>query len=99
MDKNNQYFKKNETEFREYGLELEGLANNLDNNKSEKLNHIISEDELERAYKILMPFLQSRLLGENKVWDDLGCEDLINYEKWLEWWLTNLKEENYIMPI
>ena len=33
MDKNNQYFKKNENEFREYGLELEGLANNLDNNK------------------------------------------------------------------
>lgn len=81
MDKKNI---KKETEFVKYGLELQGLANNLDDNKRELPNHIISEDDLETAYKMYIPFLKSRLFDENKLWDDLGCEDLINYEKWLK---------------
>lgn len=67
-----------------YGLELDAMVNNFKNNKRGLHEHIISESDMEKAYETYMPFLRSRLLSENDLFDSLGDEDLKNYEKWLE---------------
>ena len=69
--------KKNE----EYRLELEKYANNLDN-KRQDYSHIINEDYISNKY--IMSLLSGILLEENNVFDAMGDNDLINYEKWLE---------------
>lgn len=81
-----------------YGLELLSVVNNLDN-KRQGINHNITIDELEMAYKSFMPLLSELLSSENAIYDEMGDEDLNNYEKWLKWWLMNLNEANYIMQI
>ena len=65
----------------EYRLELEKYANNLDN-KREDYSHIINEDFIFDKY--MGALLSSVLLEENNIFDAMGDNDLINYEKWLE---------------
>ena len=65
----------------EYRLELEKYANNLDN-KRQDYSHIINEDYV--FNKNISTLLDSILLNENNIFDAMGDNDLINYEKWLE---------------
>ena len=65
----------------EYRLELEKYANNLDN-KRQDYKHIINEDYVSDKY--IMSLLSGILLEENNIFDAMGDNDLINYEKWLE---------------
>ena len=67
--------------FEDYRLELEKYANNLDN-KRQDYSHIINEDYISNKY--IMSLLSGILLEENNVFDAMGDNDLINYEKWLE---------------
>ena len=65
----------------EYRLELEKYANNLDN-KRQDYSHIINEDFV--SDKHIVTLLSSILLEENNIFDAMGDNDLVNYEKWLE---------------
>lgn len=64
--------------FEKYRLELQKYANNLDD-KRQDLKHIINED-----VKDVYEYLQDTLLEENNIFDAMGENDLINYEKWLD---------------
>ena len=67
--------------FEEYRLELEKYANNLDN-KRQDYSHNINEEYASDKYISMM--LRGVLLEENNIFDAMGDNDLINYEKWLE---------------
>ncbi len=60
-----------------YCLELQEYANNLDD-KRQDLEHIINED-----VEDVSEYLCDALLEENNIFDAMGENDLINYEKWL----------------
>lgn len=64
--------------FEKYRLELQEYANNLDD-KRQDLKHIINED-----VKDVYEYFKDTLLEENNIFDAMGENDLINYEKWLD---------------
>lgn len=66
--------------FEEYRLELEKYANNLDN-KSRVDNHTINEEYL--YDQALSEVVKCILMEENNIFDIMGENDLLNYEKWL----------------
>ena len=66
--------------FEEYRLKLEEYANNLDN-KSRINEHIMNEDLL--YDNALSEVMKCILMEENNVFDIMGENDLVNYEKWL----------------
>lgn len=67
--------------FEKYCLELMEYANNLDN-KRQDYKHIITEDLCFDGE--LMAHVGQILSTENEVFDAMGDNDLINYEKWLD---------------
>lgn len=75
--------KKSEADLKEYSMKLY-LAVNNSNNKRESFQHNINKGEMEKVYMEYMPLLRELLASENAIYDNLGEEDLINYEKWLE---------------
>ena len=66
--------------FEEYRLKLEEYANNLDN-KSRINEHTMNEDVL--YDNALSEVMKCILMEENNVFDIMGENDLVNYEKWL----------------
>lgn len=64
--------------FEKYRLELQEYANNLDD-KRQDLKHIINED-----VKDVYEYFKDTLLEENNIFDAMGENDLINYEKCLD---------------
>ena len=67
--------------FEEYRLELEKYANNLDNKRQDYL-HNINEDVI--SDRFIVGLISDILLEENNIFDAMGDNDLLNYEKWLE---------------
>ena len=67
--------------FEEYRLELEKYANNLDNKRQDYL-HNINEDVI--SDRFIAGLISDILLEENNIFDAMGDNDLLNYEKWLE---------------
>ena len=65
----------------EYRLELEKYANNLDNKRQDYL-HIMNEDVVFEKY--ITGLIGDILFDENNIFDAMGDNDLVNYEKWLE---------------
>ncbi len=70
-------------------LEYKKMENNLLTHKRQHNLHTINKAELSKAYTSYLRFQTTVLKDVNAEYDDMGWEDLKNYEKWL----VNVREE------
>lgn len=66
----------------DYRLEFQQYANNFDN-KGQDYSHTMSEGIDCECYKNMMALIGQILIDENRLYDDMGDDELKKYEKWL----------------